>query len=80
MISDDVMLMRRAIAAARANLGRTWPNPTVGCVIARDGLAAAVAATRADGPVFIRDAEAVAKSYSRFFEDFAALGGHVYVE
>jgi len=27
--------MRRAIAAARAMLGRTWPNPVVGCVVAR---------------------------------------------
>jgi diaminohydroxyphosphoribosylaminopyrimidine deaminase/5-amino-6-(5-phosphoribosylamino)uracil reductase len=27
--------MRRAISAARGMLGRTWPNPVVGCVIAR---------------------------------------------
>ena len=26
--------MRRAISAARRRLGRTWPNPVVGCVIA----------------------------------------------
>ena len=31
----DEQMMRRAIAAARAMLGRTWPNPVVGCVIAR---------------------------------------------
>jgi diaminohydroxyphosphoribosylaminopyrimidine deaminase/5-amino-6-(5-phosphoribosylamino)uracil reductase len=31
----DEDLMRRAIAAARTMLGRTWPNPVVGCVIAR---------------------------------------------
>ena len=75
MISDDVMLMRRAIAAARANLGRTWPNPTVGCVIARDGLAAAVAAIGAEEPVILDGAEAVNKSYPGFFEQFRALGG-----
>ena len=27
--------MRRAISAARGMLGRTWPNPVVGCVVAR---------------------------------------------
>lgn len=31
----DEQFMRRAIAVARARLGRTWPNPVVGCVIAR---------------------------------------------
>lgn len=30
----DETLMRRAISAARGMLGRTWPNPVVGCVIA----------------------------------------------
>ena len=40
--------MRRAIAAAHARLGRAWPKPVVGCVIARDGVLLAEAAT-ADG-------------------------------
>ena len=30
----DQELMRRALSAARQMLGRTWPNPVVGCVIA----------------------------------------------
>ncbi|WP_417250057.1 bifunctional diaminohydroxyphosphoribosylaminopyrimidine deaminase/5-amino-6-(5-phosphoribosylamino)uracil reductase RibD [Celeribacter sp.] len=29
--------MRHAIALARRGLGRTWPNPAVGCVIVADG-------------------------------------------
>ena len=35
-MSDDDH-MRRALALATEGLGRTSPNPTVGCVIARDG-------------------------------------------
>ena len=46
---DDVRLMRRAIAAAMRNLGQTRPNPTVGCVIARDGDVIAEAATASSG-------------------------------
>ena len=30
-------MMRAALALARRSLGRTWPNPAVGCVITRDG-------------------------------------------
>lgn len=41
--------MRAAIAAARANLGRTAPNPSVGCVLVKDGLVLAVAATAPGG-------------------------------
>ncbi len=26
-------MMRAALALARRSLGRTWPNPAVGCVI-----------------------------------------------
>ncbi|MBV8391660.1 MAG: bifunctional diaminohydroxyphosphoribosylaminopyrimidine deaminase/5-amino-6-(5-phosphoribosylamino)uracil reductase RibD, partial [Alphaproteobacteria bacterium] len=29
--------MRAALALARRSLGRTWPNPAVGCVIVKDG-------------------------------------------
>lgn len=30
--------MRAALALARRGLGSTWPNPSVGCVLVRDGL------------------------------------------
>jgi diaminohydroxyphosphoribosylaminopyrimidine deaminase/5-amino-6-(5-phosphoribosylamino)uracil reductase len=40
--------MRRAIALARAHLGRTRPNPTVGCVLVGEGRVIAEAVT-ADG-------------------------------
>lgn len=45
---DDLRFMRRAIELARRGLGRTWPNPTVGCVIVKDGQVIGAACT-ADG-------------------------------
>jgi diaminohydroxyphosphoribosylaminopyrimidine deaminase/5-amino-6-(5-phosphoribosylamino)uracil reductase len=44
---DDIAHMRAALALARRGLGNVWPNPSVGCVIVRDGrvLARAVTAT-----------------------------------
>ncbi len=33
----DPAHMRAALALARRGLGNTWPNPSVGCVIVRDG-------------------------------------------
>jgi diaminohydroxyphosphoribosylaminopyrimidine deaminase/5-amino-6-(5-phosphoribosylamino)uracil reductase len=33
----DVQHMRAALALARRGLGHVWPNPSVGCVIVRDG-------------------------------------------
>lgn len=36
--SQDMRWMRRALRLATLSLGRTWPNPGVGCVIVRDGL------------------------------------------
>lgn len=47
--SDDIRFMGRAIALARARMGQTWPNPAVGCVIARDGEIIAEAATAPGG-------------------------------
>src|SRR5215217_124343 len=41
--------MRRAIEAACTNLGKTAPNPVVGCVIVRDGVVLGEAATAPGG-------------------------------
>ena len=35
-------MMRAALALARRSLGRTWPNPAVGCLIVRDGVIVAI--------------------------------------
>src|SRR5277367_1740449 len=35
--AEDIAHMRSALALARRGLGDTWPNPSVGCVIVRDG-------------------------------------------
>ena len=42
-------------------------------------MAAAIAATRCQGPVVIRGAEAVKKSYPNFWRDYEDLGGAVHV-
>src|SRR6266404_8442915 len=42
-------MMRAALALARRSLGRTWPNPAVGCVIVRDGVVLARGRTRDSG-------------------------------
>jgi pyrimidine deaminase RibD-like protein/very-short-patch-repair endonuclease len=34
---QDTHYMRQAIALGMAQMGRTWPNPSVGCVLVRDG-------------------------------------------
>lgn len=34
---EDAAYMRSALALARRGLGTVWPNPTVGCVIVKDG-------------------------------------------
>ncbi len=37
MVKNDIGYMRRALALARRGVGKTAPNPAVGCVIVRDG-------------------------------------------
>ncbi|HYG25296.1 MAG TPA: bifunctional diaminohydroxyphosphoribosylaminopyrimidine deaminase/5-amino-6-(5-phosphoribosylamino)uracil reductase RibD [Caulobacteraceae bacterium] len=49
MSLEDVTFMRRAIEVARANVGKTAPNPCVGCVIVRDGEVTAQACTAEGG-------------------------------
>ena len=58
----------------------TLPGGTVdGAGDHRIVMAAAVAASRCQGPVVIRGAEAVKKSYPNFWRDYEALGGAVHV-
>ncbi len=58
----------------------TLPGGTVdGANDHRIVMAAAVAATRCQGSVTIRGAEAVKKSYPNFWRDYEALGGAVHV-
>lgn len=47
--ADDIAHMRAALALARRGLGSTWPNPSVGCVIVKDGRVAGRAATAPGG-------------------------------
>ena len=42
-------MMRAALALARRSLGRTWPNPAVGCVIVKDGVIVGRGRTRDGG-------------------------------
>ena len=46
---EDVLHMRAALALARRGNGRTWPNPSVGCVIVRDGRVVGRATTAQGG-------------------------------
>lgn len=46
---DDLAAMRRALSLARGALGKTAPNPSVGCVVVKDGVVIAEAATGAGG-------------------------------
>ncbi len=54
-------MMRAALALARRSLGRTWPNPAVGCVIARDGRVIARGRTQ-DGGRPHAEADAIANA------------------
>lgn len=45
----DTDYMRAAVALARRGLGGTWPNPSVGCVLVRDGCVVGAAVTAPGG-------------------------------
>ena len=47
--AEDTAHMRAALALARRGLGSTWPNPSVGCVIVRDGRVVGRAVTAPGG-------------------------------
>ena len=51
-------MMRAALALARRSLGRTWPNPAVGCVIVKGGAVIARGRTQ-DGGIFLPASERV---------------------
>lgn len=65
-------MMRAALALARRSLGRTGPNPAVGCVIAKDGAIVGRGRTR-DGGRPHAEADALAQAGE------AARGATVYV-
>ena len=65
-------MMRAALALARRSLGRTWPNPAVGCVIVKDGTIVGRGRTQ-DGGRPHAEADALAQA------DDAARGATVYV-
>jgi diaminohydroxyphosphoribosylaminopyrimidine deaminase / 5-amino-6-(5-phosphoribosylamino)uracil reductase len=46
---DDLSHMRAALGLARRGLGSAWPNPSVGCVIVRDGRVVGRACTASGG-------------------------------
>src|SRR5882672_6549410 len=47
--SADLAAMQAAVALARRGLGTVWPNPSVGCVIVKDGRVVGRGSTRPGG-------------------------------
>ena len=47
--ADDMAHMRSALALARRGLGNSWPNPSVGCVVVKDGRVVGRAVTAPGG-------------------------------
>lgn len=70
--TQDEVWMRRAIDLARAEMGKTWPNPAVGCVIVKDGEVVSEAATAPGGRPHAEEQAAPAAGE-------AALGATAYV-
>ena len=49
MQNDDVRWMRAALSVGARGAGRTWPNPSVGCVIVKNGVLLGRGFTQAGG-------------------------------
>src|SRR5213078_4310240 len=47
--ATDLAAMQAALALARRGLGTVWPNPSVGCVIVKDGRVVGRGSTRPGG-------------------------------
>ncbi len=74
--ADDLLIRGVGSPSGAAGAARVLaPCRVDACNDHRIAMAAAVAATRARGPVRVVGAQAVEKSYPTFFEDFRRLGG-----
>lgn len=76
----DMLTQLGAKATATENSMRVYPGSYHGCTIDAVGdhriaMAAGVAATVATGPVTIRSAQCVSKSYPNFWDEYRRLGG-----
>jgi diaminohydroxyphosphoribosylaminopyrimidine deaminase/5-amino-6-(5-phosphoribosylamino)uracil reductase len=74
---SDQQWMQAALALARRGLGRTWPNPAVGCVLVRDGKLLASGSTQPGGRPHA-EAQALAQ-VERLHGPGAARGATAYV-
>jgi diaminohydroxyphosphoribosylaminopyrimidine deaminase / 5-amino-6-(5-phosphoribosylamino)uracil reductase len=70
--ATDHLFMQEALALGRTNLGRTWPNPSVGAVVVKDGVVVGRGATQPGGRPH---AEAVALAEA----GLKAVGATLYV-
>jgi len=70
--SADRQFMQAALALARRGLGNVWPNPSVGCVIVKDGIVVGRGWTQPGGRPHA-ETEALARAGA------AARGATVYV-
>ena len=72
--AEDERWMAAALALARRGLGRTWPNPTVGCVIVQNGVTVGQGWTQPGGrPHAETEALAMAGSQARGATAYVSL-------
>ena len=47
--AEDIRWMRSALSLSKRGLGQVWPNPSVGCIIVKDGVVLGRGVTAAGG-------------------------------